>query len=115
MDFILTWFFPGGIKTSEAILLLIGFIGQGLFSARFLIQWVVSEKKKENLLEFWIFRCQNLSNFTKMCQNVSKCVKMSARKRMYDLLDLTKNFYNEHRGTERGIQREIQASAQGSR
>ena len=57
MDFILTWFFPGGIKTSEAILLLIGFIGQGLFSARFLIQWVVSEKKKESVipLPFWYF------------------------------------------------------------
>ncbi|MDA9314677.1 lipid-A-disaccharide synthase N-terminal domain-containing protein, partial [Alphaproteobacteria bacterium] len=47
MDFISAWFFPGGIETNEAILLLVGFIGQGLFSARFLIQWVASEKKKE--------------------------------------------------------------------
>ena len=57
MDFISTWFFPGGIETNEAILLLVGFIGQGLFSARFLIQWVVSEKKKESVipLPFWYF------------------------------------------------------------
>ena len=57
MDFISTWFFPGGLETNEAILLLVGFIGQGLFSARFLIQWVVSEKKKESVipLPFWYF------------------------------------------------------------
>ena len=50
-------FFPNGIKTNEAILLIIGFVGQGLFSARFLIQWVVSEKKQESVipLPFWYF------------------------------------------------------------
>lgn len=57
MEFFLDWFFPNGIKTSEAILLIIGFVGQGLFSARFLIQWVVSEKKRESVipLPFWYF------------------------------------------------------------
>ena len=57
MEFFLNWFFPHGIKTSEAILLIIGFLGQGLFSARFLIQWVVSEKKRESVipLPFWYF------------------------------------------------------------
>ena len=50
MEFMLSWFFPNGIETNEAILLLIGFLGQGLFSARFLIQWVVSEKKKESVI-----------------------------------------------------------------
>ena len=57
MEFLLDWFFPNGIKTSEAILLIIGFVGQGLFSARFLIQWVVSEKKGESVipLPFWYF------------------------------------------------------------
>ena len=45
MELLLDWFFPNGIRTNEAILLIIGFVGQGLFSARFLIQWVVSEKK----------------------------------------------------------------------
>ncbi|MBH69129.1 MAG: hypothetical protein CMM58_12295 [Rhodospirillaceae bacterium] len=57
MELFLNWFFPGGIKTSEAILLIIGFLGQGLFSARFLIQWVVSEKRRESVipLPFWYF------------------------------------------------------------
>ena len=35
--------------------LIIGFIGQALFGARFIIQWVVSEKKRESTipLTFW--------------------------------------------------------------
>ena len=57
MELLLDWFFPNGIRTNEAILRIIGFIGQGLFSARFLIQWVVSEKKRESVipLPFWYF------------------------------------------------------------
>ena len=57
MELLLDWFFPNGIKTNEAILLIVGFVGQGLFSARFLIQWVVSEKKRESVipLPFWYF------------------------------------------------------------
>ena len=57
MELLLDWFFPNGIKTNEAILLIVGFVGQGLFSARFLIQWVVSEKKQESVipLPFWYF------------------------------------------------------------
>ena len=57
MELLLDSFFPNGIRTNEAILLIIGFVGQGLFSARFLIQWVVSEKKRESVipLPFWYF------------------------------------------------------------
>ena len=57
MELFLDWFFPNGIRTNEAILRIIGFVGQGLFSARFLIQWVVSEKKRESVipLPFWYF------------------------------------------------------------
>lgn len=35
--------------------LTIGLIGQGIFSARFLIQWLVSEKKKKSVIPvaFW--------------------------------------------------------------
>jgi lipid-A-disaccharide synthase-like uncharacterized protein len=34
-----------------------GFLGQAIFAARFIIQWVVSEKKKESIvpLSFWYF------------------------------------------------------------
>ena len=35
--------------------LIIGFIGQGLFSARFLVQWLVSERQKRSIIPeaFW--------------------------------------------------------------
>lgn len=37
--------------------LIFGFIGQAMFTMRFLIQWVVSEKKKESVIpvSFWYF------------------------------------------------------------
>ena len=35
--------------------LIIGFLAQGFFASRFLVQWIVSEKKKESVmpLYFW--------------------------------------------------------------
>jgi len=37
--------------------LILGFLGQGLFSMRFLIQWIYSEKHKKSLIPkaFWYF------------------------------------------------------------
>ncbi|MEO1193947.1 MAG: lipid-A-disaccharide synthase N-terminal domain-containing protein [Pseudomonadota bacterium] len=39
------------------IWLIIGFTGQALFSARFIIQWIVSERAKKSLIPtaFWLF------------------------------------------------------------
>jgi lipid-A-disaccharide synthase-like uncharacterized protein len=38
-------------------LLIIGFLGQGLFSARFFVQWIASERKRKSVvpLAFWYF------------------------------------------------------------
>lgn len=43
--------------TSEHIWLAIGFLGQGLFFMRFLIQWLASEKRRESIIPvaFWYF------------------------------------------------------------
>ena len=37
--------------------LVIGFVGQALFGMRFLIQWIISEKRRESVipLPFWYF------------------------------------------------------------
>lgn len=39
------------------IFLIIGFLGQIMFSARFLVQWIASEKAKKSIIpfSFWIF------------------------------------------------------------
>ncbi len=43
------------LSNIEIFFLVIGFVGQGFFSARFLIQWFFSEKKGESYvpLVFW--------------------------------------------------------------
>lgn len=42
---------------TSSIWIAIGFLGQGLFSARLLIQWIASEKRGESIipLAFWWF------------------------------------------------------------
>ena len=39
------------------VLLAFGFLGQAFFSARFLVQWIASERKKESVvpIHFWYF------------------------------------------------------------
>ena len=39
----------------ESIFLIIGFVGQGLFASRFIVQWIYSEKKGESTIPivFW--------------------------------------------------------------
>ena len=36
---------------------MIGFLGQALFSARFIVQWIVSERRSESVIPvaFWVF------------------------------------------------------------
>jgi lipid-A-disaccharide synthase-like uncharacterized protein len=43
--------------TQETIWLGIGFLGQALFSARFIVQWLKSEKEKKSVfpIAFWYF------------------------------------------------------------
>ncbi|MSO76792.1 MAG: lipid A biosynthesis protein [Alphaproteobacteria bacterium] len=43
--------------TESTIWLIVGFIGQGLFSARFLVQWLASERLKRSIIPtaFWYF------------------------------------------------------------
>jgi lipid-A-disaccharide synthase-like uncharacterized protein len=40
---------------AEAMWLSVGFLGQALFSARFLVQWIASERRKESVVPvaFW--------------------------------------------------------------
>lgn len=43
--------------TSSAIWLAVGFLGQAMFSGRFLVQWLVSEARRESVIPvaFWWF------------------------------------------------------------
>lgn len=41
--------------TGATYWLIIGFVGQGIFTARFLVQWIASEKKRDSVvpIAFW--------------------------------------------------------------
>jgi lipid-A-disaccharide synthase-like uncharacterized protein len=43
--------------TDETIWYAVGFLGQALFSGRFIVQWLVSERKKQSIIPvmFWYF------------------------------------------------------------
>ena len=43
--------------TTEHVWLSIGLLGQSLFSARFLVQWIASERRKQSVVpvHFWYF------------------------------------------------------------
>ena len=49
----ISYFF--NLSTNEIIFLSIGFIGQGIFASRFIVQWILSEKKGESYIPviFW--------------------------------------------------------------
>jgi lipid-A-disaccharide synthase-like uncharacterized protein len=43
--------------TTDALWIGIGFLGQAFFFARFLVQWIASERRKESVIPtyFWYF------------------------------------------------------------
>ena len=47
--------FLKSLSNIEIIFLIIGFIGQGLFASRFIVQWIYSEKKGKSYIPivFW--------------------------------------------------------------
>lgn len=58
MEFLETLRSVMNVETSgQLVWVMVGFLGQALFSARFVIQWFVSEKAKESIvpIAFWYF------------------------------------------------------------
>ncbi len=47
--------FINSLTLYEIFFLIVGFIGQGLFASRFIVQWIYSERKKESSIpiSFW--------------------------------------------------------------
>ncbi len=48
-------YFFSDLTNFELIFMIIGFLGQGLFASRFIVQWIYSEKKGKSLIpiQFW--------------------------------------------------------------
>lgn len=47
---------PASLLTPKSIMIL-GLIGQGMFSMRFIVQWIASERAKQSVIpfSFWLF------------------------------------------------------------
>ena len=47
--------FVNNLSQVELIFLIVGFLGQGLFASRFIVQWIYSEKRGESFIPiiFW--------------------------------------------------------------
>jgi len=45
------------MMSDDQLWLTIGFVGQGFFSMRFLVQWIASERRRESVIppSFWLF------------------------------------------------------------
>ena len=53
------------MSRTEIIWLVIGFVGQGLFASRFIVQWISSERQKKSVIpvHFWYLNIGSKNNF----------------------------------------------------
>ena len=60
------------MTTSTKIWLIIGFTGQAIFTARFLAQWVASERKKDSVVPIAFWWLSLFGGMTLLCYAVHK-------------------------------------------
>lgn len=58
--------------SNEHIWLAVGLLGQGMFSARFIIQWLVSEKEKKSVIPVAFWYLSLLGGITLFCYAIYK-------------------------------------------
>lgn len=61
------------MSNSEYIWLAVGLLGQGIFSARFIIQWLVSEKEKKSIIPVAFWYLSLLGGLTLLLYALYKC------------------------------------------
>lgn len=52
------------LENPEIIMIIIGFGGQALFGARFIVQWIVSEKVKQSIIPMAFWYCSIFGGLT---------------------------------------------------
>ncbi|MEE9451677.1 MAG: lipid-A-disaccharide synthase N-terminal domain-containing protein [Gammaproteobacteria bacterium] len=81
------------MSTTEIIWVTTGFAGQALFSARFVIQWLKSEKLKQSIIpiEFWYFSI--LGGITLLSYAIYKKDPVFICGQLFGVLVYTRNLY----------------------
>jgi lipid-A-disaccharide synthase-like uncharacterized protein len=60
------------LKTTEALWMTVGFAGQFIFMARFLVQWAASEKKREPVVPLAFWWISLFGGLTLLCYAIHK-------------------------------------------
>ncbi|HHH44840.1 MAG TPA: lipid A biosynthesis protein [Gammaproteobacteria bacterium] len=86
--------------------LVIGFAGQALFSARFLVQWVYSERRKRSLIPiaFWYFSLAGGATLFTYALHIGDPVFILGQS--LGVLIYTRNLYFIHKERQRLVQAE---------
>ncbi|MGH8490512.1 MAG: lipid-A-disaccharide synthase N-terminal domain-containing protein [Gammaproteobacteria bacterium] len=82
---------------SEQAWIIVGFIGQGLFSARFLVQWITSERAKRSVIPtaFWYFSVGG--SLVLLCYSLHRVDPVFIVGQLTGLLIYLRNLYLLHR------------------
>jgi lipid-A-disaccharide synthase-like uncharacterized protein len=88
--------------TADTIWLAIGFLGQALFSARFLVQWIYSERHRASLIPvaFWWFSVAG--GATLLCYAIVRGDPVFIVGQAGGLVIYLRNLYLIHLGRRRG-------------
>lgn len=81
----------------EYLWLAIGFIGQGIFSARFIVQWLVSEREKKSIIPVAFWYLSLFGGLTLMVYSIYKQDPVFIMGQSTGVLIYARNLYLIHR------------------
>ncbi|KTC66095.1 lipid-A-disaccharide synthase [Legionella adelaidensis] len=93
---------------NEYIWLTIGLLGQGIFSARFIIQWLVSEKEKRSVIPVAFWYLSLLGGVTLLFYSIYKQDPVFILGQSTGVFIYSRNLYLIHR--ERSSRKALRAS-----
>lgn len=83
--------------TGKTIWLVIGFLGQALFSARFLIQWLASEKQRKSVVPLAFWYCSLFGGLTLLAYAIHRRDPVFILGQAFGAVIYLRNLYFVHR------------------
>lgn len=82
---------------NETLWLIVGFLGQGFFSARFVVQWLASEKKQKSVIPLAFWYLSLLGGATLLIYSIYKKDPVFILGQLTGLFIYMRNLYFVHR------------------
>lgn len=83
--------------TGKTIWLVIGFLGQALFSARFIIQWLASEKQRKSVVPLAFWYCSLFGGLTLLAYAIHRRDPVFILGQAFGAVIYLRNLYFVHR------------------